>query len=220
MKVCTDACVLGAWADINGAERILDIGSGTGLLALMVAQRNPLAKIDGVELDRSAYLQAVENVNESLFKAQISVLNSSIQQFSPTYKYDCIVTNPPFFQSDLLSPNDLKNAAHHAVTLSFDDLLHALDRLLTENGSFHILLPVEEALLFFKKATVLNWNLSRKLILHHNKLKNPFRQLMTFKRKDLIENQTIEENLYIYNAGSGSYTSEFKDLLKDFYLIF
>lgn len=97
MKVCTDACVLGAWADVEGAEKILDIGTGTGLLALMVAQRNSNAEIDAVELDQDAFSQAIENVKTSSFSERIKVVNSSIQGFSPSYQYDFIVTNPPFF---------------------------------------------------------------------------------------------------------------------------
>jgi len=220
MKVCTDACVLGAWADVEGAENILDIGTGTGLLALMAGQRNSFAKIDAVELDKDAFEQASENTGHSPFHARISVINSSIQDFGPNKKYDCIITNPPFFQSDLLSPRARKNQAHHATSLSFDDLLLSVDRLLTDSGSCNILLPVDEAQVFLKKANDSGWFLTRKLILYHDKNKNPFRQLMTLKRNYFSENQIIKEDLYIYAEDGRVYHSEFKQLLEDFYLIF
>ena len=220
MKVCTDACVLGAWADIEGAEKILDIGTGTGLLALMVAQRNSIAKIDAVELDTDAFSQAVGNIEESKFHDQIKVINSSIQNFKPDYQYDCIITNPPFFQSDLLSPKTKKNLAHHAVSLSFDELLESLDKLLTNEGRFNILLPVDEAEVFLRKAVNSDWFITKKLTLYHHKNKKSFRQLMTFRRKHVVENQTFAQDLYIYNEDGKSYDSEFKELMKDFYMIF
>lgn len=220
MKVCTDACVLGAWADIEGAEKILDIGTGTGLLALMVAQRNSIAKIDAVELDTDAFSQAVGNIEESKFHDQIKVINSSIQNFKPDYQYDCIITNPPFFQSDLLSPKTKKNLAHHAVSLSFDELLESLDRLLTNEGRFNILLPVDEAEVFLRKAVNSDWFITKKLTLYHHKNKKSFRQLMTFNREHIAENQTFAQDLYIYNEDGKTYDSQFKELMKDFYMIF
>ena len=157
MKVCTDACTLGAWADLENASRILDIGTGTGLLALMAAQRNPSADIDAVELDADAFSQAADNVRKSAFSSRIRVVHSSIQGFESDLTYDCIITNPPFFQSDLRSPDTAKNLAHHAASLSFDQLLFAIDRLLTDSGSCHILLPADEAVVFSQKAEGLGW---------------------------------------------------------------
>lgn len=220
MKVCTDACVLGAWADVYGAEKILDIGTGTGLLALMVAQRNVNAEIDAVELDQDAFSQAVENVKISPFPKKINVINSSIQDFTPAFQYDCIITNPPFFQSDLLSPKAKKNQAHHATSLSFDELLFALNRLVSVDGRFNILLPVDEAIIFSLKALDSGWFMTRKLVLYHDRNKKAFRQLMTFKRKHLAENQTFDENIYIYENDSKTYDFRFKELMKDFYMIF
>ena len=220
MKVCTDACVLGAWADVENAENILDIGTGTGLLALMAGQRNTKARIDAVELDPEAFLQASGNVARSPFHSQIKVINTAIQDFNPDKKYDCIITNPPFFQSDLLSPKVQKNQAHHSTSLSFDELLLAIGPLLSEQGRYNVLLPMDEAQVFTKKAMDLGWNLVKKLTLYHDKSKKPFRQIMTFKRNHLSENQTFDEALYIYEGDSKIYSSNFKQLLKDFYLIF
>ncbi|TDE16195.1 tRNA1(Val) (adenine(37)-N6)-methyltransferase [Dyadobacter psychrotolerans] len=220
MKVCTDACVLGAWADVAEAESILDIGAGTGLLSLMVAQRNPFAKIDAVELDPDAFIQAGENVENSSFSERIDVFNSAIQNFDRGLPYDCIITNPPFFQSDLLSPNLQKNNAHHATSLSFDELLISIGRLLKENGRFFILLPTDEAEGFLVKSLISGWFLNTKLTLYHDKNKKPFRQLMSFGRKKITENQLIIDSLYIYDEDSRTYNSDFKALMKDFYMIF
>ncbi|REA61558.1 tRNA methyltransferase [Dyadobacter luteus] len=220
MKVCTDACVLGAWADLGEAEHILDIGTGTGLLSLMAAQRNSNAEIHAVELDDDAFNQATENLQESIFAERIQVFHQSIQSYEPNKKYDCIITNPPFFQSDLLSPDQQKNKAHHATSLTFDELLTAIDRLLTDEGKFHILLPVDEAGVFLQKALVDGWFLADSLILQHNSSKKPFRHIMTFSRKYISDSQIVNSVLHIYNTQENTYTDAFKDLLKDFYLIF
>lgn len=220
MKVCTDACVLGAWADLEGSGKILDIGTGTGLLALMVAQRNTFSEIDAVELDPDAFSQAVGNVEKSAFHSRINVVNSSIQDFVTDEKYECIITNPPFFQSDLLSPHVKKNQAHHAVSLSFDELLISMERLLSQTGRYNILLPTDESEIFNKKVAGLGWVMSRKLILCHDPTKKPFRQLMTFQRNQTIGLQVVIENLYIFEKDGKTYSPEFKELMKDFYLIF
>ena len=220
MKVCTDACVLGAWADVEHAENILDIGTGTGLLALMAGQRNPNARIDAVELDPEAFSQASDNVANSPFHSRIEVINSAIQDFNPNKKYDCIITNPPFFQSDLLSPKTQKNQAHHSTSLSFDELLVAIGALLSEQGRYNVLLPMDESQIFTKKALHLGWILVKRLTLYHDKSKKPFRQIMTFKRNYFSENQSIDGALCIYEEDGKIYSSDFKQLLRDFYLIF
>jgi tRNA1Val (adenine37-N6)-methyltransferase len=220
MKVCTDACVLGAWAEMSDSTQILDIGAGTGLLSLMAAQRYPSARIDAVELDEDAYHQAVDNVAASPFAKQISLFNTAIQEFSPAYRYDCIITNPPFFQSDLLSPDLQKNRAHHSTSLTFEDLLTSIDRLLKQNGQFYILLPTDEADTFLRKSTALNWFVTRNLTLQHNKDKKPFRRIMSLSRTYFAENEINNGVLNIYGKDSKVYDPDFVQLMKDFYMIF
>jgi tRNA1Val (adenine37-N6)-methyltransferase len=220
MKVCTDACVLGAWAEVSGVGSILDIGTGTGLLSLMVAQRNPTAYISAIELDDNAFLQAKENVDRSPFGNRMEVIQADIKHYHPAKKYDCIITNPPFFQADLRSPDHGKNKAHHAETLSFNELLVCIDRLLAPHGAFHVLLPVDEAIVFHKKAVGLQWHLGRKLVLRHNSVKKPFRCLMSFSRVEVVENGHINQELYIYQSDGKTYHPEFIQLMKDYYLIF
>jgi tRNA1Val (adenine37-N6)-methyltransferase len=220
MKVCTDACVLGAWADISDADYILDIGAGTGLLSLMVAQRNSYGMIDAVEIDAEAFYQAGENVENSPFGDRIKLFHSAVQEFTSEHKYDVIITNPPFFQSDLLSPLDKKNIAHHAKSLDFAELLAAIDRLLSDQGKFNILFPVDEGKQFLLKAEQAGWILSRKLTLFHHEGKKPFRQLMTFQRSETVMDVPVNEELCIYETDGATYNNAFKALLKDFYLIF
>jgi tRNA1Val (adenine37-N6)-methyltransferase len=220
MKVCTDACVFGAWANIENAERILDIGAGTGLLSLMVAQRNETAKISAVELDEEAFIQATENVEDSPFYSQIEVFNTAIQDFLAEEKFDCIITNPPFFQSDLKSPDAKINLAHHADSLSFDDLLFAVKRLLQPNGIWNILLPVEEGLVLQALTEKSGWVLYRELTLYHQKGKKPFRKLMSFQYGEMADNMPLNSDLFIYEEDGKTYHPEFRKLLKDFYLQF
>lgn len=220
MKVCTDACVFGAWVNVENAERILDIGAGTGLLSLMVAQRNKSAKISAVELDKEAFVQATENVKESPFQNQIEVFNAAIQDFLPDEKFDCIITNPPFFQSDLKSPDAKINLAHHADSLSFEDLLIAVKRLLLPNGICNVLLPVDEGVVFQGLAAKSGWNMLRELTLYHQKGKKPFRKLMSFQFGEIVGNRSVSSELFIYEEDGKTYHSEFKKLLKDYYLIF
>ncbi|MCF0054460.1 tRNA1(Val) (adenine(37)-N6)-methyltransferase [Dyadobacter sp. CY356] len=220
MKVCTDACVFGAWADVEKAERILDIGAGTGLLSLMVAQRNREAKITAVEIDKDAFLQATENAGNSPFKSQIEVFNTAIQDFLPSEKFDCIITNPPFFQSDLKSPDAKINLAHHADSLSFEDLLTAIKRLLQPNGKWNILLPVDEGLVFQSLAENSGWKLRRELTLYHQKGKKPFRKLMSFQSIESADIGQLIAELFIYEEDGKTFHPEFRKLLKDFYLQF
>lgn len=220
MKVCTDACVFGAWVDVEKVERILDIGAGTGLLSLMVAQRNKTACINAVEIDKEAFLQATENVADSPFQSQISVFNAAIQDFLPVEKFDCIITNPPFFQSDLKSPDAKINLAHHADSLSFEDLLVAVKRLLLPTGVWNVLLPIDEGLVFQVLAEKSGWNMSRELTLYHQKGKKPFRKLMSFQHSELADYRPVSSELFIYEEDGKTYHSEFRKLLKDYYLQF
>lgn len=220
MKVCTDACVLGAWADVENADHILDIGAGTGLLSLMVAQRNSYARIDAVEIDAEAFYQAGENVEQSPFHDRITLFHTPVQEFISNHRYDVIVTNPPFFQSDLLSPIDKKNIAHHAKSLDFDELLVSLDRLLKPEGKVNVLFPVDEGNRFIEKASDAGWQLTRKLTLFHQENKKAFRLLMVFRRAEAVHNVCVESDLYIYETDGTTYDPQFRELLKAFYLKF
>ena len=220
MKVCTDACVFGAWADIENAEHILDIGAGTGLLSLITAQRNKNGKISAVELDADAFSQAKENIENSPFADRIEIFHSAIQDFSGLEKFDCIISNPPFFQSDLRSPDSKINRAHHSDSLTFQDLLKAVDKLLTEAGKFNILLPVDEGTIFQELAEKSGWCIRRKLTLFHQNGKKPFRTLMVLVRGESAGFRAVNSDLFIYDEDGKTYHPGFAELMKDFYLIF
>lgn len=215
MKVTTDACILGAYTELQGAKSVLDIGTGTGLLALMLAQKSE-AKIDAVEMDESAYNQAVTNVNQSIFKDTITVYNTSIQDFETNKHYDLIISNPPFFQNHLKSETESRNNSLHTDTLSFADLLSTVLRLLSPNGIFVVLLPVYESSVFEQLATSKELYPQKKLIIRHRKGSKILRIITTFGR---IKEEIINEELIIKNPDE-SYSPDFQVLLKDYYLIF
>jgi tRNA1Val (adenine37-N6)-methyltransferase len=216
MKVSTDACILGAYTDVSKCERILDIGTGTGLLALMVAQRNQEAVIDAVEIDEGAYNQAVENVSESVFSERVNVFHTTIQQFQTANLYDLIISNPPFYQNHLQSEKSQKNLAHHTISLSFEDLIVSVNKFLKPNGTFVVLLPVHETTCLVEIAAQFQIFPQKQLQIRHRQNSKILRIITTFGYSEKIK---IIEELIIKNLDE-TYTEDFIELLKDFYLIF
>lgn len=222
MKVCTDACLFGAWADVSGAKRILDIGSGTGLLSLMAAQRNTEALIEAVEVEEGAFLQTGKNFKDSPFAPRLTVHHMPVQEFFPDQRFDAIISNPPFFQKDLKSPDQKTNTAHHAEMLDFAALSYAVERLLAPGGSFSILLPVAESALYEQQQGS-DWQVTRDMLLTHRPGLRPFRRIMTFARAGEAKGAPsgrITEELHIYEENGKNYNSGFKEYLKAFYLAF
>ena len=147
MKVGTDGVLLGAWASVYDCKRLLDIGTGSGLIAIMAAQRTSNnVLIDGVEIESNAYSQAVENVNNCTWQNRIKIHQTSIQQYSEfcSYKYDIIISNPPFFLSGSKSDDTNRNTARHSDALTQHQLIEAVKKLLADNGKFNIILPLKE----------------------------------------------------------------------------
>lgn len=219
MKVCTDACVLGAWAAIDDVPnaRILDIGTGTGLLALMAAQRNVTALIDAVEVDPSAAGQATENVAASPFADRVTVYNTRIQDFESAQRYDHILTNPPFYTNHLRSPDAAVNRALHTDDLPFSELLEAVNRLLKPGGEWWVLLPPYEATKLAELAAPYALLPVRRLALQHNAQKPVFRVLTGFAYGQA---PWRDETLVIYEPDGRTYSAAFQSLLRAFYLIF
>ncbi|MBU1822590.1 MAG: methyltransferase, partial [Bacteroidetes bacterium] len=177
-------------------------------------------RVDALELDAAAAAQAQENVAASPFARQIRVVEGDIRAYATEERYDAIVTNPPFFQADLRSPNGGINQAHHAQEMTFADLLDAADRLLSENGRWFVLLPVAESIALQKQAQVAGWWPRRQLRLTHQPDRQPFRILTAYGRD---QSQTVTnppEELFIYESDGKTYSSAFRSLLKDFYLVF
>lgn len=215
MKVTTDACILGAYTDVKKAKNMLDIGTGTGLLSLMLSQRNN-AIIDAIEIDESAYHQAIKNVGQSIFKDNIRVHNVSIQNFITNNSYDLIVSNPPFFQNHLKAETVARNNSLHTDTLSFEDLLGSVLRLLSQNGTFVVLLPAFESAIFDQLANLKELYPQKKLTIRHRKGSKILRIITTFGR---LKQETIDEELIIKNPDE-SYTPDFQALLREYYLAF
>ncbi len=217
MKVCTDACVLGACADVGTGGRVLDIGTGTGLLALMAAQRNPTALVDAVEVDDAAFGQAVENVSASEFAERVRVIHSRIQDFQTPVLYDRIIANPPFYTKHLRSPDAATNRALHTDELSLDDLIQAVARLLKPDGQWWVLLPSYETRVLTNLAQETGLFPFRQLALQHTAQKPVFRIITGFS---FHQHPLLTDELAVYETDNKTYTLAFRTLLRDFYLIF
>ena len=219
MKVCTDACLFGAYTADQIAEgklsatNILDIGTGTGLLSLMLAQQTASA-IDAVEIDKASYYQARENFEESPWKERLSIFNTDILQFSSTKKYDLVISNPPFFEKDLKSDDAKKNAAKHDSTLTLQQLLDVVVKYLDEDGVFAVLLPYHRINYCVEEAEKTGLYLSKKVLIKQTPLHAWFRGILFFSKH---QTAAVKEEISIRDK-MGDYTSKFMDLLRDYYL--
>lgn len=214
MKVGTDGVLLGAWADIGQAATILDIGTGTGLIALMAAQRNPSAIIDAIEIDPGAYNQAYQNISESCWHERIRLFHQSIFDFQPAIRYDCILCNPPFFINSTKTPDTSRSLARHCDDFSHEKLMAAAFRLLTPEGKLCLILPVVEALLLLKEATVHSLFPSKITRVHPTPVKTPKRYLIEFIKTPTT---TITDDL-VLELERHLLSEAYKTLTKDFYL--
>ncbi len=217
MKVGTDGVLLGAWADFDTCQSVLDVGTGSGLIALMAAQRNRSAKITAIEIDSEAARQAKENADNSSFKDRISVLNVSLQEFAVNRleKFDAIVSNPPFFTKSLLSPDLKRTDARHAESLTVNELVVLSKKLLSDNGTLSLIYPFAERENILNAAAKENLHLSRETVVFPTPQSLPKRVLLEFSAK---KPEKIESNKLIIEAQRHVYTPEFIELAKDFYL--
>jgi len=218
MKVGTDGVLLGAWTDVSGAGEILDIGTGTGLIALMAAQRSG-ASITTVEIELNAFNEAVFNVSQSPWKDRIRLFHSSFQEFakSQSRKFDLIITNPPYFENDKQPPDTSRSTAKHAVLLTFEDLLTGTRKILTQTGRVALILPVNQAIRFRKLASHEGLYLSKLTRVKATPEKNPHRWLMEFRFGQVIP---LESELIIESNIHHDSTDEYRELTRDFYLAF
>ncbi len=216
MKVSTDACIAGAWMDLPpGTKRVLDIGTGTGLLALMLAQKNPGIIIDAIELDAEAAAQAKENVSSSPWADRINIIQADATIYPYTHTYGFVISNPPFFNNSLLSNIDRRNMARHTVSLSFQSLFDILNKCLNEVGVASVLLPCTEHAQWEKLLQDNNWYIEKKLLIHPHDHKAANRVVSISSRNSNIT--CTEEHLYIRNP-KGDYTDTFKQLMYPYYL--
>lgn len=217
MKVCTDSCVFGAYINVSGAKRILDIGAGTGLLSLQVAQRSE-ARIDAVEINPEAQAQATENFSASPWANRLILHSLSLQQFAaqPQPVYDVIFSNPPFFLASLKSEIAAKNTAKHTGDLFFEDILHFTQQHLSPEGRLYLLLPPAEALYFEKAAVKLGLYLSETVAVYTYVGGKCIRHIQTFTKAP--DEALVTKQLFIRKEDKTTYTPEFVELLQPYYL--
>ncbi|KFK96712.1 MULTISPECIES: tRNA1(Val) (adenine(37)-N6)-methyltransferase [unclassified Serratia (in: enterobacteria)] len=217
MKVGTDGVMLGAWVALGQARRILDIGCGSGLIALMLAQRAATEVIiDAVELDHAAAVQARENVLESPWPQKINVHSQDIHHFAQqhTHYYDLIVSNPPYFESAVACRDLARTHARYTETLTHDALLDCAERLLNEGGYFCVVLPYGIGEAFEVNAHQRGWQTARRLNISDRADTQKHRMLLALARSPVEK----EETELAIKLVDGSYTADFRQLITDFYL--
>lgn len=212
MKVGSDGVMLGAWA--KGGNRILDVGTGTGLIALMMAQRYPKAELLAIDISEDAFLQASRNVANSKFVDRIEVSYTSLQNLSVNDRFDAIVTNPPFFIDSLKNPNKTRNIARHTDMLSYSDLFHSAKNLLADDGCLSAIIPSDYKDRFIYEACLYGFFISRIYGIKTVERKTVKRYLLEFKlkRSDVIETKTF--TMMTHNERSEWY----EKLVSEFYL--
>lgn len=213
MKVGTDGVLLGSWA--KGGKRILDIGTGTGLIALMMAQRFPDANIDAIEIDENAVIQATENVLRSPFTKQIVVKHYSLQTYSETKeKYDSIICNPPYFVDSLKNNDNNRTVARHTDTLPFNELIKCAYQLLTPIGHFSLVLPVESYRILEPEAILNGFSVIKKVLVKTTPSKQPKRILVELGK---VPDEYFSTTEYLQDS-AGNKSEWYKEITKEFYL--
>ena len=213
MKVGTDGVLLGAWA--RGGKRILDIGTGSGLVALMMAQRFPDALVTGVEVEPNAFKQACENAKDSPFANRIDIVCGMIQDCFFPWKYDAVVCNPPYFSHSLRNPDKRRAMARHNDLLPFRDLFVSVSRLITDTGKFSMVIPEVVFPDIMKEVLLSGFFLSRKYELRTKVNKQVTRFLLEFSRERVEMPECREELIYIDENVRSEWYSQ---LTRNFYL--
>ena len=216
MKVGTDGCLLGAWADIAQSRNILDVGCGSGLIAIMTAQRCSEARITGVELDEDAASQARENAEASPWSERIEIVHKDFLQYVPKEKFDTILSNPPYFTNSMKCPDDKRSKARHDDSLASDALLAHAFELLLEGGKLSVVIPAEQSETWHNQAEVVGLHLTRITFIHTRATAAPKRVLMEFTKGD--STTTLSKRDFILEDKPGKYSEEATRLLQPFYL--
>jgi tRNA1Val (adenine37-N6)-methyltransferase len=218
MKVTTDACLFGAWVAQQlkdaGSKKVLDIGTGTGLLSLMIAQKNSSLDIHAIEIDKEAAGQAKENVANSPWKNAITIINTDIKEYN-TGKYDCIVSNPPFYENELRSGDAKKNIAHHGGDLTLNSLFAVTKKQLTVEGNFLFLLPYKRKEEIEKLLAASSLFIHETVFVRQSTQHDRFRIMLAGGLTKAKEVKTNE--ISIWNDKQ-QYTLTFVDLLREYYL--
>jgi len=218
MKVGTDGVLLGAWVEAETAQSILDVGTGTGVIAVMLAQRNTHALVHGVEIDAEAAAQAAENMRATPWADRLEARHHSIQDYArdTEQRYDLIVSNPPFFSGGVLSQSENKAGVRHTVKLPHGDLLIATQTLLTSQGVFAVVLPLLEGLRFVEMARSYRLYCERMTEVRTKAGKPVSRLLLQFTRH--IPHAIRKDELIIQEGDANAWTPEYRALTEQFYL--
>jgi len=216
MKVGTDSVLLAAFTSVNNIKNVLDIGTGTGILTLMLAQKNPALEFDAIEIDELAFVQASYNFSKSKFSAQIKPHLVALQQFVANKQYDLIITNPPYFISKSnYTIADLQRAkARHDNDLTFEELIDCVKKMISQQGVFKLILPVNEGVIFKKLALQKGLFCSESILIKPKKSKPSNRVIMSFTNHHLAE---TESEFIIYNEDN-TQTEAYKNLTSEYYL--
>ena len=217
MKVGTDGVLLGAWCPIdNNPFSILDIGAGTGILSLMIAQRSKAEQIDAIEIDEDAFEQCVDNFESSPWSDKLFCFHAGLDEFmeEPEDEYDLIISNPPFYTEDYKTENEQRDLARFSDALPFKDLVEAVNLLLSENGIFAVIIPFKEEEKFIALAKDFELHPFKITRVKGTPTTEIKRSLLAFSK---TQKQTLIDELIIETARH-QYTEEYIDLTKDFYL--
>lgn len=215
MKIGTDAVLLGAWINLKGAKRILDVGTGCGIIALMLAQRTEDdVNIEGIEIDEQSAKQAKENLLGTKWCNRVLFHHLSLQNFTSPYKYDLIVSNPPYFVNSQLPPTSHRAKARHTDSLSYEELIRHAMGLLSAQGKLAVILPYEEGKKFASLASLKGMVCNQELAFHSRQGKPQERWLMEFS----FDASPIKKEQLILHAEGESWSEDYKKLTKDFYL--
>lgn len=216
MKVGTDGVLIGAWTNVPNGN-VLDVGCGSGLISLMIAQRNLNCEIDAIDIEKGAFYQTELNIKNSSWNSRIKAFLISFQDFKPSKKYDLIISNPPFFINSFKTAEETKTKARHTDELPFEDFISKAKQLLELNGILSIILPANESNIFCTLAKKGGLFLNRKCEVKPNYEKPVKRILMEFS---FFEKPLTTENLTIETNQRHQYTEQYRNLTKDFYLKF
>lgn len=219
MKVGMDGVLIGAWADVSGAANILDIGAGTGLISLMMAQRNPMALIDAIEMEGEAFEECLFNMEQLPWRDRLKAWCCSFQSFTAIsdQKYDLIISNPPYFSNGLKAPDSSRSQARHDDLLPAGELISGIARLLSPHGKAALILPSENLSELKKWLNLNGMFLSRLCHVKPNPQKPVFRIMAEMTLKECL---CKEELLMIEYENHFDYTPEYRSLTRDFYLKF
>ncbi len=215
MKVTTDACIQGAWTPVLPiVKRVLDIGTGTGLLSLMLAQRSPDIIVDAIEFDKAATDQAAENISASPWSDRIKVVEADARDYVTEDKYDLIITNPPFFNNSLLGERENRNNARHTLSLTYTELLNAISANLSDDGYCSILLPHAEYIQWTELLSGSSFQEIERLSVSHAPNAPAKRVVGLFSKMGAVK----KEHALMIKGNDNCYTQAFIDLLSPFYL--